>query len=68
MVKKVKKQSKNKGKSPNSVVASTKGVLHSPLGKPGNQAFDNVVRKIKSNPGAYSSSGMGSRTNISDKH
>ena len=50
------------------VIASSKGVIHSPLGRPGNQAFDNVVRKIKANPGKYTYSGMGSHTNNSDKH
>ena len=50
------------------LIASGKGVIHSPLGRPGNQAFDNVVKKIKADPGKYTSSGMGSHVNVSDKH
>jgi len=62
------RNNKMKASPPAKVIASGKSVIHSPLGKPGNQAFDNVVRKIKANPGKYTSSGMGSHTNISDKH
>ena len=47
-------------------VSDKSGIAHSPTGR-GDQAFDNVVNALKKDPNAFDTSGMGGRTNISDR-